>query len=140
MLANCYSKELLASADCPKNKEGYPRQHSYYNHPCSIWVRSSLSNFNWLVEHAIEMINEKIYRSGKGHFSSTFILWCKENKPNIPDIGLTTPAQAFGDYKHLIDKNPLIGYRQYYIIAKKYNKSGKEMHKWSRRQRPWWFD
>lgn len=139
MLANCYSKRELVFA--PKTQKNEVRKHSYFNHPCSIWVRESIANFNWLVYHAIAMSHEKVYRTNKGHFSYDFILWCLENKPQLPNSELTSPAQAFEkNYPHLIDKtNPVQAYRNFYIEDKRFDKAGHRMDFWTKRNRPDWF-
>lgn len=43
LLANAYSVEQLKLA--PVTQSGKVRKYSYYNHPCSIWVRSSTNHF-----------------------------------------------------------------------------------------------
>ncbi len=81
LLQHCFSNETLK--DAPVTKKGTPRKSGkgYYNHPCSIWTRESKANFQWLVEHALEMFNERSFRwtDSAEHFTKTFITWCKEN-------------------------------------------------------------
>ncbi len=77
MIANCFSLEILE--DAPKTKSGTARKHSYFNHPCSIWVRDSTANLRWLLNHAIAMERERIARGYKPHFSIEFIKWAKNN-------------------------------------------------------------
>ena len=81
LLQHCFSNETLKSA--PPTKKGTPRKSGkgYFNHPCSVWTRESKANFQWLVEHALEMFNERDYRwpSSSAHFTKTFIEWCKDN-------------------------------------------------------------
>jgi len=137
MLANAYSLERLAKPDCPRNQKGKPRTYGYRNHPCTIWSRESLSNFNWLLDHANYLYEEKIYRLGGDHFCIDFIRWCQKNTPDIKDIGLTTPALAFKNYPHLRDfNNPTESYQKFYCEDKRYNNAGKWMVKYTKRPIP----
>jgi hypothetical protein len=81
LLQHCFDNNTLLSA--PPTKKGAPRKagKGYYNHPCSVWVRESKENFIWLVEHALEMFNERDFRwpQSVAHFTKSFIEWCKEN-------------------------------------------------------------
>jgi hypothetical protein len=137
MLQTAYSLERLAMNDCPKNQNGNNRTHGYYNHPCSIWVRSSKSNFEWLLDHAIDLYYEKKYRFGGDHFSHSFILWSVRNKPYIDDLGLTTPALAFKNYPHLRDySNPVESYQKFYAQDKRRDNAGRWMAKYTKREIP----
>jgi len=131
MLANCYPLERLAKSDCPFTKTGNPRKHSYLHHPCSQWVMASQTNFEWLLEHALEMVQEKIYRGGNLHFSSHFINWCNVIRPTFAINGFTQPALAMPDFYKKGD--PVRSYRAYYI-GEKY-----KIATWTVRQIPEWF-
>lgn len=137
MLANCYTLDRLASPDCPRTQKGSPRKYSYAHHPCSIWAKKSLSNFNWLLEHAIYLYEEKLYRTNKGHFCIDFIKWCFDNQPDIEDIGLTTPALAFKNYECFQDKNnPVLSYQRFYVADKQYSDDGRYMAIYTKRTPP----
>ena len=104
---------------------------SHKNHPCSIWARNSLSNYNYLCRLGLALCKEYTYRYGKRHKSQDIIEWCYNNKPPIKDIGLTKPALAMPDeYKtnYIIES-----YRRYYRGAK----SG--LANWTKRKPPEWF-
>lgn len=81
LLQHCFSNETLKSA--PPTKKGTPRKSGkgYFNHPCSVWTRESKANFMWLVEHTLEMFDERDYRwpTSSSHFTKTFIEWCRDN-------------------------------------------------------------
>lgn len=113
--------------------EQSPYKHTHINHPCSIWTRKSLSNYLWLVEHGIAISKEFVQRFGKQHKSQQIIEWCKNNTPNIPDIGLTPFALAISDKQwHFPD--PVLSYRCYYIAEKSH------FAKWEPRAKTpvWW--
>ena len=137
MLANCYSLEELASNDCPKTKKGNDRKYSYFNHPCSIWTRKTINNFNWLLNHSIALEEERMYRGFNPHFSISFIEWCVNNPPDLTNAELTPPAQAFGEWDYLRGDDPVEAYRRYYNIAKRQQETLKKV--WTRRRAPdWW--
>ena len=73
MIANCFEPEVLEQA--PKSQKGNTRKHSYYNHPCSKWVRKNANNLLWLLHHADEIENERLARGFNPHFSKDFIDW-----------------------------------------------------------------
>lgn len=137
MLQNCYLSEQLIHA--PRTMGGNIRKYSYYNHPCSVWVRQSQSNFEWLLLHASGLLEEGQYRGFKNHFCQTFIEWCHKNTPeNIKNCNTQTPfALAMPDvYKQ---DSPIESYRSYYIGDKKRDKSNKWMMIYTKRSLPEWF-
>ena len=44
-----------------------PYKRSHFNHPSSIWTRSSLSNYHWLIVHGMALCDEYEYRYSKIH-------------------------------------------------------------------------
>jgi Pyrimidine dimer DNA glycosylase len=93
-----------------------PYKPTHKNHPCSVWLRESLSNWNWLVLHGIAVAEEYTRRFGKRHKSQDVIDWCAEHLPKLNDIGLTKFAQAMPDeYRN---DNVVLAYRNYYIGGK----------------------
>jgi len=95
-----------------------PYRRTHYNHPCSIWVRTSLQNYEWLIKHAESISTEYTTRYLKIHKSKQVLNWVIQNYHtlNLPDIGLTKFAQAMPD--HFKDKDAVVAYRNYYIKAK----------------------
>ena len=94
-----------------------PYKLSHKNHPCSIWARDSISNYLYLCEIGLALCEEYTYRYGKRHKSQEVIEWCLMNKPQIQDIGFTTPPKAMPDeYK---TEDVIESYRKYYLGAKK---------------------
>ena len=109
-----------------------PYKLSHKNHPCSIWTRTSLSNYLYLCELGLELCKEYTYRYGKRHKSQDVIEWCLINKPNVPDVEFTEPAKAMPDEYKVGDV--VQSYRNYYMGAK----SG--FATWKNRQKPFWFE
>lgn len=138
ILSNCYTLSELAQPSCPRTKKGGPRKHSYPHHPCCHWVQQSLANFDWLILHAIALHDEKVYRGWPNiHFCLDFILWCRDNHPNLPDIGLTPPALAFSGFKAVADpSDPVESYKKFYVLDKRFNSAGKPMDIYTKRLKP----
>ena len=108
-----------------------PYKLSHKNHPCSIWVRESLSNYLYLCELGLALGEEYTYRYGKTHKSIEVIQWCLSNRPNIKDIGFTTPPLAMPD-EYKVD-SVVESYRNYYKGAKS------TIVSWKNREKPVWF-
>ena len=134
ILSNCYTLEQLKHA--PQTINGY-RSHSYPYHPCCLWVKESISNFKWLVDHGIYLFEEKKNRFGGYHQSVRFIRWCLHNQPELPSVEMTTPALAFNNYPEFQNYNDPVGsYINYYKFDKRYDKSGKWMAYYTNRSVP----
>ena len=109
-----------------------PYKLSHKNHPCSIWVRSSLENYLWLCELGLELCQEYEYRYRKTHKSKQIIEWCLINKPKIPDLPFQSPPQAM-PLECKVDDNSVESYRNYYREKKK------SFCNWKNREAPYWF-
>ncbi len=116
------SAQLLCSVYEPGTA---PYNRTHYNHPCAIWARASLDNYEWLLDHADALCAEYTYRYDKRHKSQDIIEWCRDTflysfDDNLPFSTLPadrTPfAQAMPEqYRH---SNPVIAYRRYYKEVK----------------------
>lgn len=141
MLANCFKLTTLSGVEVPRTQKGTARKHSYYNHPCSIWVRESLENYQWLVDHASSLIYERTFRNPtcNPHFTEGFIDWCDGAIPdnmNTSNYELTPFAIAISDDSACRAKvnnfntlDTVSKYRQYY-------KYDKPFAKWTNRKVP----
>lgn len=127
MLANAYPS--LESA--PLTQMGEVRKHSYLHHPCSKWVLSSVKHFQWLLEHALAMIEEKQFRGGKLHFSSCFLEWCIHNPPNLLDNGWRDPPMCMPEKYYSDDCR--MSYQAYIRNEKPH------LLYWTGRQAPKWY-
>ena len=127
------SSQLLCSAHHLSNscfKAPYKLSHQF--HPCSIWVRTSQSNYLWLCNFGLELCYEYTYRYKKIHKCQEVIFQCFQNIPDIPNIGLTPFVQAMPD--EFKNKDPVKAYRDYY--------NGKKRHlfSWKNREVPKWIE
>lgn len=102
---------------------------SNYNHPCSIWVRRSLSNWLWLRNFTLILGAEYSYRYGNKKHAS--VEKCKTlPRPIIPDIGMTPFCQAVPPEFQGVD--PVKAYRAYFVRDKQHLKqySGRNVPEW----------
>lgn len=120
---NCYTVKMpIESAQMLCTTSHYfgvpaPYKISYLNHPCTRWIRESLSNYNWLINHAIALCEEYTKRYEKIHASQKIIEFCLNcgGKPEI-DKGLTPFVQAMPD--NYRNSDAVIAYRNYFIGEK----------------------
>lgn len=104
-----------------------PYQSVHQNHPCTVWARTSLSNWRWLRDLTIELNKEFIFRySGKDHASYRVVMGLSE--PPIEDLGITERPQCVHDAFKRDD--PILAYRLYYVRSKQH------LHKWTKRKIP----
>lgn len=112
-----------------------PYKRTHWNHPCTVWTRQSEANFDWHVEHAIELAREYSRRYAKVHKSYGVIKWCRKNKGllSFPKRGLTPFALAMPDeYK---TDCPVESYKKFYLADKGFAR-------WRQTRKPpaWWRD
>lgn len=95
---------------------------AHKNHPCSVWVRESLTNYLWLCSLGWWLCKEYTFRYGKTHKTEQHILWLFQNPPEeIPYLVMTQPAQAMPlEYK---ENDPIEAYRKFYIESKLKNRN-----------------
>lgn len=107
---------------------GYKIAH--LNHPCTKWVRESLSNFLWLYDLTFYLNLEYRRRFNHSYNHKSFDVVDNLPNPNIKDIGLTPFAQAMPDkYKN---KDSVSAYRLYYINEKSH------LFNWTDTEEPVW--
>ncbi|OMJ77583.1 hypothetical protein SteCoe_22791 [Stentor coeruleus] len=95
-------------------KAGYKPAHK--NHPCTLWVMSSLSNWRWLKSLAIALNDEYKYRYKKEVDHKSINVINELDEPKIEDKGLLPFALAMPD--EFRDPDPVLAYRKYYAGAK----------------------
>jgi hypothetical protein len=104
---------------------------SHENHPCAIWVRSSLENYYWTINYANALNDEGMWRGYKLHASRVEINRMPE-PTRLPDIGWTKPALAMPD--QLKSDDAVASYRKFYMLDKG------PFASWKRRGKPDWWD
>lgn len=109
------------------SEEVYRKTHA--NHPCSVWLRQSRQNYEWLYSHFRALLDEYSFRYGKPHKCGNY-LELLSMCPVEEDCGLTPFALAMPDeYKR---ECPVESYIAYYLGEKNY------MFKWTKRTPPDW--
>ena len=120
-------------------KRGFeaPYKSTHANHPATLWLGQSSSNWNWLCEHGLAMSEEYTYRYGKVHKCQAIIQMMKDRTleiwgDNAPYTEHTPFVQCMPDeFKR---ENPIEGYQAYYMGAKS------EIAKWKiPSTKPDWF-
>lgn len=119
-----------------------PYKKTHYNHPCTIWARECIENFDWLIQHGIALCEEYTFRYNRRHKCQDIIEWCRDNPPELPSLGSKTCfAVAIADDQicRLVpnfDSLSVVNkYRMYYL----YDKS--RIAQWTNREPPeWWAD
>lgn len=113
------------------NRKDIPYKKTHINHPCVKWVLESMSNYNWLLSLTSELLKEYTYRYEKIHKTTLTYNWLLENKPNLPNKGLTKFATAMPE--EYITEDPVQSYRNFYLGEKKH------FSKYKKRNFPeWW--
>jgi hypothetical protein len=128
-----YAQLLCSAHHVSGTKLEIPYKLAHKNHPCTIWVRECIENYNWLCKLALALSKEYTYRYGRRHKSQDVIEWCISNKPNIiKNTVMTSFAQAMPiEYKSL---NAIDAYRKYY------NQDKQHLANWKYRETPEWFN
>jgi hypothetical protein len=94
----------------------YKKTHA--NHPSAIWTRESISNYLWLKDHGLALLNEYALRYHKlpqDHATYDVIIKLKHAPIHIPNIFKLTPMRiAITDTKYHVKDNAIQSYRNYY--------------------------
>ena len=102
---------------------------SHVNHPSNIWARSSVQNYQFLLQLWQQLCLEYTYRYGKVHLTFQKLKDVVTEVPqNIPNKGFTQPTQAMPD--DCKSDCSLEAYHKYYRV----HKSG--FAKWTNREVP----
>jgi hypothetical protein len=123
-----YDKSIYRTTDsCVM---GYSKTHD--KHPCTLWLKESLSNLVYGCELGIELVNEYRYRynSVKHERSLNIFTHTLKNLPEMQDLGLTPFALAMPQEYRLTDA--VESYRTYYKSEKS------QFLKYSNRETPYW--
>lgn len=110
-----------------------PWKRTHYNHPCTVWARTSTGNYEWLAVHGLTLCEEYTHRYGKRHKSEDVLLWCAENVPKeVPEGPLTPFVVAIKNQKYHLN-DAVASYRAYYLGEKS------RFAKWKNSEPPpWW--
>lgn len=107
---------------------------THINHPSAVWARSSVENYNWLVDHLFALSAEYTYRYGKQHATMTKMGYEIQSPPHSLTNWDWTPMPSCMDPQYIIGEDPIANYRNYYRLGKA------SMHKWKKREAPEWIN
>jgi hypothetical protein len=124
-------EELQLLRKKPK-PEGVKYAFAMPNHPCTIWARSSLDNYEWLFCYAHALNEEYRYRYGKEHKSVHEVVLRLPDPLHLPQTGLTEFAMAMPD--ELKTSDVVSSYRAFY------HKDKATFASWKYREKPEWWD
>lgn len=101
------------------NEQGFqtPYKSTHIHQPCTVWLRQSKQNWEWLKAMTSALNDEYKRRYFHIYDHKSFRILKELPEPNLPDIGLTPFAQAMPE--HYRDTNPVKAYRSYYMGDKR---------------------
>jgi hypothetical protein len=95
---------------------------AYVNHPCAVWVRETMGNYLWLVEHLFALLNEYAIRYGKmpeDHATHKVAMQLINLPKKLVKAPIRTPMRlAITNVAHHVPNNPVQSYRNYYVAEK----------------------
>ena len=116
----------------PDSRDNVMYAATHINHPSAIWCRTSVKNYDWLVDHFFALMREYTYRYGKTHKCFGELSYMLQSPPhNLKEWDWTPMPSCMAD-EYIISKDALTNYRNYYRIGKL------KLHKWTNRQPPEW--
>ena len=115
----------------PQEERFVPYLPCHANHPCTIWMRSSYSNWVWAIRYALELEKEYVRRYGKPNLKAGDVIR-KLPVPHFQWEFFSTPPLALPDQYKCDD--PVQSYRNYYRTDKR------AMARWNKGvEPPGWF-
>ena len=105
---------------------------SHINHPSAIWVRESIENYFQMYKLYMAVLAEFTNRYGKIHGSSKPSIALIRPPSNIPMVKGTQLPQCMPEMCK-VKNNPILAYRNYYIVEKN------SFASWKNREMPEWF-
>jgi hypothetical protein len=116
------------------DRENLMYKATHINHPSAVWVRKSVENYNWLVDHFFALMWEYNYRYEKQHKCFGELSYILQSPPhNLVDYNFTKMPSCMDD-KYIVSDDPVINYRNYY------NKGKRNIFSWKKRTPPPWIE
>ena len=118
----------------PDAREGIIYTATHINHPSAVWCRTSIQNYDWLVDHMYALMREYTNRYNKQHKCYGEISYMLQSPPhNLKEWDWTLMPSCMAE-EYIISDDPLLNYRNYYRIGKS------SLHRWTNRQPPEWIN
>ena len=107
---------------------------THINHPSCVWTRTSVENYNWLVDHFFALMKEYTYRYEKTHKCFGELSYMLQSPPkNLTEFDMTTCPSAMAP-EYVVSSDPVYNYRNYYKMGKTH------LHSWKKRNPPEWMN
>lgn len=121
----------------PDDREDVLYKAVHFNHPCTVWTRESVANYEWHYKHFVALCDEYKYRYGKVHATDTLLRHYLDELPlNIPDIPQTAFKLAMkSNPECMFPNDPVKSYKLYYQT-----KQDRFKMAWTNRKVPEWFN
>lgn len=120
----------------PMADRTFPYLVCHHNHPSTVWMRESRSNYEWAFCYAQALSSEQHYRTGGTH-KSFEVIKSLPDLVNMEDVGPTNFKLAMTDKMPTElrdDDRPIWSYRNFYMLDKAAFAS------WKHREKPFWWD
>ena len=108
-----------------RKKDGFPySERSHFNHPSTVWVRSSSANLAWTIVHGLALCSEYMYRYDKIHASVIAHLDAKRLfTENVGSLSLWRDVESFArampqEIKDDTTISDVVAYRKYLVNHK----------------------
>ena len=125
--------QMLSTAHVELDGEQVAYKPTHKNHPCAIWVRESLGNYQWTVRLLQALGVEYTHRYGRVHKTlREHFATLSKHPQNIPYADMTPFRLAMPDEYR--GPNPVTSYRRYYQGEKA------RISRYTRRQPPHWLN
>jgi|SRR5210317_123380 len=125
-------KMTLETAQILSTINGGPYKPTHENHPCVKWAGEYLTNYNWSWQLGKALAKEYTHRFGKEHKSEDIIMSLKLPLVDI-QLGSSPFVQCMPEEFTEKPSKAVLAYRRYYV--------SKDIDfKYTRRNRPWWFN
>lgn len=90
--------QMLCTAARQMGEPGGPYDDVSRGHKCTLWVQQSRGNWDWLVQHGLEMNREYMRRAKRGHRAFIGIMWAsRQDPPDEVFNGQTSELTPFAD-------------------------------------------
>jgi len=107
----------------------------HFKHPCNIWIREDISNYNWLLNHTHALCQEYTLRYKKIHACESIMraLATIDAPYNMPVTNTRTQTFVQAMPEEYKNKDPVIAYRNFYIGSKS------KFARWKYTKAPNWY-
>lgn len=110
-----------------------PYKLTHKNHPCSVWTRECIENYNWLLSLGFELCKEYTLRYNRVHKSQEVLEVLSQTVPNITRYGEMTEFPKVVS-ENCVQNTVIESYRTYFCKEKKH------LAEWTNRYIPFWYN